>query len=104
MAKKKNLTAALAETPVQESITEIAPEAEMPPHAAAVPRPDRAGKTNITGYFEKPVKWELQDLATERSRSLGRKVTAQELLAEALNDLFKKYGKAEVATTGRKQA
>ena len=26
---------------------------------------------------------------------LGRKVTTQELLAEALNDLFKKYGKPE---------
>ncbi len=100
MAQKKTLTAALAETPAQEYISEITPR--TPPGAA--PRPDRAGKTNITGYFEKPVKWELQDLATERSRSLGRKVTAQELLAEALNDLFKKYGKAEIATTGRRQA
>jgi hypothetical protein len=42
------------------------------------------------------VKWELQDLATERSRALGRKVTTQELLGEALNDLFKKHGKAEI--------
>ena len=103
MAKKKTLTAALAETPAQEPITETAPQAETAPHAAA-PRPDRAGKTNITGYFDKPVKWELQDLATERSRSLGRKVTAQELLAEALNDLFKKHGKAEIATAGKRQA
>jgi hypothetical protein len=39
----------------------------------------------------------IAGLATERSRALGRKVTAQELLAEALNDLFKKYGKPEVA-------
>ena len=104
MAKKQTLTAALAETPAQESISEIAPQAEPASPAAAAPRPDRAGKTNITGYFDKPVKWELQDLATERSRSLGRKVTAQELLAEALNDLFKKYGKAEIATAGRRQA
>ncbi|MCL4189420.1 MAG: hypothetical protein KJZ85_17610 [Rhodobacteraceae bacterium] len=55
------------------------------------------GKTNVTGYFDKPVKWELQELATERSRMLGRKVTVQKLLAEALNDLFKKYGRPEIA-------
>ena len=104
MEKKKSLTAALAETPAQEPATEAAPQAETArraPSAAAL-RPDRAGKTNITGYFEKPVKWELQDLATERSRKLARKVTTQELLAEALNDLFKKYGKAEIATLGRR--
>ena len=28
---------------------------------------------------------------------LGRKVTSQEILAEAYNDLFKKYGRAELA-------
>jgi hypothetical protein len=67
---------------------------------SAAPRPDRAGKTNITGYFDKPVKWELQELATERSRVLARKVTVQELLAEALNDLFKKYGRPEIASGG----
>lgn len=96
MSKKPSLTAALSEPPAEQSQTE---EKERKPAArrAAEPRPDRAGKTNITGYFDKPVKWELQDLATERSRKLGRKVTTQELLAEALNDLFKKYGKAEVA-------
>lgn len=38
-----------------------------------------------------------QELATKRSRELGRKITSQELLAEALNDLFKKYGRPEVA-------
>ena len=43
------------------------------------------------------MKWELQDLTSESSRALGRKVTVQELLAEALNDLLKKYGKPEIA-------
>ena len=52
MAKKQTLTAALAETPAQEPITETTPRAETAPHAA-VPRPDRAGKTNITGYFDR---------------------------------------------------
>ena len=59
---------------------------------------------NITGYYDMPVKWELQDLATERSRRLGRKVTLQDLLAEAINDLFKKYGKAEVVISKREDA
>ena len=63
-------------------------------------RPDRAGRTNITGYFDKPVKWELQDLATERSRAPGRRATAQELLAEALSDLFEKSGKPEIVSRG----
>jgi hypothetical protein len=97
MTKKTSLTAALSEKPADTPIeVRSAPAARA--HAETT-RPDRAGKTNITGYFDKPVKWELQDLATERSRALGRKVTAQELLAEALNDLFKKYGKAELART-----
>ncbi len=96
MTKKTSLTAALSSKPADIQVDPEASNAESPP-AASVPRPDRAGKTNITGYFDKPVKWELQDLATERSRALGRKVTAQELLAEALNDLFKKYGKPEIA-------
>ncbi len=98
MTKKKSLTAALSEKPADAPIEHRpAPAGQVYPETA---RPDRAGKTNITGYFDKPVKWELQDLATERSRALGRKVTAQELLAEALNDLFKKYGKPEIAHGG----
>lgn len=100
MSKKKSLTAALSEAPAP---SEIPPSEEAPPvraRAAAPRRPDRAGKTNVTGYFDKPVKWELQDLATERSRVLGRKITVQELLAEAINDLFKKYGKPELVSRG----
>jgi hypothetical protein len=98
MSKKKSLTAALSEppTPSDDAAEVTSPDS---PHGSAAPRPDRAGKTNVTGYFDKPVKWELQDLATERSRALGRKVTVQELLGEALNDLFKKYGKAEIVST-----
>jgi hypothetical protein len=99
MEKKKSLTAALSE-----------PASEQPaarPGGAgrvALVRPDRENKTNITGYYDMPVKWELQDLATERSRRLGRKVTLQDLLAEAINDLFKKYGKAEVVVSKREDA
>lgn len=100
MTKKTSLTAALSDKPAEPEIqNQPAPAGRS--RVSTPPRPDRAGKTNITGYFEKPVKWELQDLATERSRALGRKVTSQELLAEALNDLFKKYGKPEIAPAKR---
>ena len=95
MKKKTSLTAALSDAPPDDKDHQPNPVDE-PLGRVVEKRPDRAGKTNVTGYFDKPVKWELQDLATERSRALGRKVTAQELLGEALNDLFKKYGKAEV--------
>jgi len=92
--KKKSLTDALSD-PVIEAVPPPPPARAQGPISAA--RPGRVAKTNVTGYFDKPVKWELQELATERSRILGRKITTQELLAEALNDLFKKYGKPELA-------
>ena len=55
--KKKSLTAALAESPPDQT-TEAA-SGDIPDRAAAraTVRPDRANKTNITGYFDKPVKW-----------------------------------------------
>ena len=99
MEKKKSLTAALSEPASEQPAARPAP-----PNRVALVRPDRENKTNITGYYDMPVKWELQDLATERSRRLGRKVTLQDLLAEAINDLFKKYGKAEVVVSKREDA
>jgi hypothetical protein len=96
----KSLTDALADAPAPVNVpapTEMARTAPAPKPTSSAARPDRVGKTNVTGYFDKPVKWELQELATERSRMLGRKVTVQKLLAEALNDLFKKYGRPEIA-------
>lgn len=54
-------------------------------------RPGRDGKSNVTGYFPPAVKKQLRILAAERS------TTIQDLLAEALNDLFAKHGKPEIA-------
>ena len=103
MKKKKNLTAALSETPVVQALQAAGEDISDRAEPKVSLRPDRANKTNITGYFDKPVKWELQDLATDRSRIVGRKVTVQELLSEALNDLFKKYGKPEIAGAAGKR-
>lgn len=64
------------------------------PSPAAAPgngRPGREGKSNVTGYFPPEVKKQLRVLAAEHD------TTIQNLLAEALNDLFAKNGKPEVA-------
>lgn len=54
-------------------------------------RPGRAQKSNVTGYFPPAVKKQLRMLAAEHD------TTIQALLAEAMNDLFAKYGKPEIA-------
>ena len=53
-------------------------------------RPGRKGKSNVTGYFAPEVKKQLRLLAAEQD------TTIQNLLAEALNDLFAKNGKPEI--------
>lgn len=58
-------------------------------------RPSRVDKNNVTGYFPPAVKKQLRILAAENE------TTIQELLAEALNDLFAKYGKPEIAPVER---
>ena len=59
-------------------------------------RPGRTGKSNVTGYFLPEVKKQLRLLAAERE------TTIQNLLAEALNDLFAKNGKPEIASLEEK--
>ncbi len=54
-------------------------------------RPGRATKSNVTGYFDPAVKKQLRMMMAENE------TTIQGLLAEALNDLFAKYGKPEIA-------
>ena len=54
-------------------------------------RQGREGKSNVTGYFLPEVKKQLRLLAAEQE------TTIQNLLAEALNDLFAKNGKPELA-------
>ena len=60
-------------------------------------RPSREGMENVTGYFPPAVKSQLMELAIRRRRERGGKVTIQDLLAEALNDLFAKSGMPEIA-------
>jgi hypothetical protein len=80
--------ASQAQTPI-ESATLATPAKTYPenPHY----RPGRAQMSNVTGYFPPAVKKQLRMLAAERE------TTIQALLAEAMNDLFAKYGKPEIA-------
>ncbi len=60
-------------------------------------RPSRQGMENLTGYFPPAVKHQMMELCLQRRKETGRKVTIQDLMAEALNDLFAKCGKPEIA-------
>ena len=103
MTNKPNLAAALAANKVdQKSSTSKEPKL---PQLASESAPSssrqagRVGQSNISGWFDKSVKFTLEELRLKRQRELGRRVTVQEIMAEAYNDLFKKYGFPEVAPT-----
>ena len=92
MAKKPDLRQALK--PRNESpAPQPAPQQDNPSPTPKNPhfRPSREGKANVTGYFHPAVKKQLRILAADGD------TTIQDLLAEALNDLFAKYGKPEIA-------
>jgi len=95
----KNLAARLHKQEEQEaaSATPADVQPNTPTRRAEGARQDRRGMVNIAAWFPVRVKFELEEIRLERSRKLGRKVTSQEILAEAYNDLFKKYGRAELA-------
>jgi hypothetical protein len=54
--------------------------------------PGRVGRVNVTGYFDPAVK---QSLRLIQAKYPGK--TVQDLLAEALNDLFSKYNVPQTA-------
>lgn len=77
----------------QEAATAVEDPPALAPAKPANPhfRPGRATKSNVTGYFPPAVKKQLRMLAAAQD------TTIQRLLAEALNDLFAKHGKPEIA-------
>lgn len=60
-----------------------------PLKAAVVP--SRVGKKPVTGFFEPAVSRQLKRLGLDHER------TMQELIQEALNDLFRKYEQPPIA-------
>jgi antitoxin-like ribbon-helix-helix protein len=69
------------------------PEAIMPTKERKVEKqPSRAGKVNVTGYFPPAVKSSFRMIQTAHPEK-----TIQDLLAEAINDLFAKYNVPQTA-------
>jgi hypothetical protein len=80
MKKKADLSAALKSAARSSSKT-----------AAMTTAPSREGKRAITGFFDPAVSKQLRTIAVNRDS------TVQDLLGEALNDLFEKYKHARLA-------
>lgn len=96
MSKKKSLAAALTgfdkkaplaalrEGPAKAGRTqETADQKDLPP--------SRQGKRTIAGHFDPEVSKQFKLIGAETDRSL------QDMLAEAINDFFKKHGKPPIA-------
>ena len=64
---------------------------EPPPAPPPWKAPSRHGRTAISAYVEEQAHQQFRMLSVELKRS------GQNLLIEAVNDLFKKYGKPPIA-------
>jgi len=94
MSKRANLAAAL------QSATRGAEAAPTAPSINATSAtvtsigsrvPSRVGKKTVAAHFDPAVSKQLKHLGLERDSS------TQDLLREAINDLFTKYGKPPIA-------
>ncbi len=72
---------------------QVATLTEPPPHKTKAARaPSRAGKKALIGYFDPEVSKQLKQMLLDHDRD-----SVQDLLREALNDLFQKYKKPTIA-------
>ncbi|BAZ19365.1 hypothetical protein NIES4073_02350 (plasmid) [Kalymmatonema gypsitolerans NIES-4073] len=92
MANKPNLAAALHKASGKPDFSEPKQE-ELQQSSTLKPElpPSRQGKKAIAGHFDPAVSKQLKQLALSQDK------TVQTLLAEALNDLFEKYGFKPIA-------
>lgn len=86
MTKKPSLTAALQAVSGQNQKENVEKS-----HEGQSVRPSRQGKKGIIGYFDPAVSKQLRQIALDEESSV------QELLREAVNDLFQKRGKPPIA-------
>ncbi|MBZ6383776.1 ribbon-helix-helix domain-containing protein [Sphingomonas sanguinis] len=66
------------------------PVAAPPPDTKSPPAPSRAGRKQIAGFFTPEMSLAMHLLARRQDRSL------QALMAEAFNDVLRKYGESPV--------
>jgi hypothetical protein len=97
MSKAPDLAQALADaggsTRRKPAAVAPSPQAPVSPPSAGshYQQPSRAGTRPITVHFPEEVRRQLKFIALEEQKTLHN------LLAEAFNDLFAKYGKPEIA-------
>lgn len=92
--------------PLMAGLAQFDRKAAPPPEAVAAERtppktgkpPSRLGAVQIAAFFPEEVRSQLKVVAAEQRRDV------QDLLAEALNLIFVKYGKPEIAPTKSKHA
>ena len=76
--------------------TRLAPPPAIAPteaeRAATSRQANRATTMMVAGHFEPDVSFALKSLCGHMSAAKGKRVTVQLALAEALSDLFTKYG------------
>ncbi len=66
-------------------------EKQVPKESKEAPKISKTGKVNVTGYFDPEVKSSLRLIQAKTGK------TIQDILAEALNDIFAKYRVPETA-------
>lgn len=95
MKKPNPLMAGLAEFDRKTAPSLPEPRAAVRPPKQEKP-PSRQGAVQIAAFFPEDVRAQLKVVAAEQRRDV------QDLLAEALNLIFVKYGKPEIAPTKAK--
>lgn len=96
MAKKPNLAAALLEASGKKTAENTAlaiakTEKNAPAASPSSRRPSRASTRVVSGHFDPAVQKQLRQMALDDDS------TVQELLREALNDLFTKHKRKPLA-------
>jgi hypothetical protein len=84
--KKTSLSDALAQAAHGPSSAKLKKDDAPAGARAASAKPYRVGRVNVTGYFDPAVKKSIRLIQAKHPDR-----TLQDLLAEALNDLFAKY-------------
>jgi len=97
--KKPSLTQQLRpQTGGETSTAKAPPEVVNDQPAKASPRKTtqkggRAGQVNFAAWGPPEGKYAFEEIALQRKRSLGRRVSLQELMYEAFNDFLMKEGR-----------
>ena len=89
MANKPSLAAATAALKAHNALPP--PEADREQGSSSLQTPSRQGKKTIAGHFDPAVSRQLREIALAEDSSV------QELLREALNDLFLKRNRPPIA-------